>query len=103
MRMSENERIRPIFAEILSYTSVRTGVNWRERAFLCAGIKTLCTIAGMEKKSFVPLDGSKLKAETLDLEDSISQDQQKSGRPRTSAGVTRGGKVFIFASTLCSG
>ena len=76
MRMSENERIRPIFAEILSYTSVRTGVGWRERVFLCTCTKALCTIAGMEKKSFVPLNGSKLIAETFDLEDSISQDEE---------------------------
>lgn len=54
----------------------------------------------MEKKDFVPLDGSELIAETLDLVDTISQDQRKSGRSRTSGGVTRGGKVFIFASTL---
>lgn len=44
-------------------------------AFLCASIETLCTVAGMEEEGLVPLDGSELMAETLDLEGSISQDQ----------------------------
>ena len=77
-RMRENERMSPILAAILSCRcrcQNGHGLCERTMAFLCASIETLCTVAGMEEEGLVPLDGSELMAETLDLEGNISQDQ----------------------------
>jgi len=36
-------------------------------SYICAGIKAFGAVAGMEQECFVPLDGTELVSETLDL------------------------------------
>jgi hypothetical protein len=72
MMMREKVRMRPIFEEIISCIdgqSCCVTACARGKSHMCAGIKALGAVAGVEEEGLIALNGGKLVPEALDLEE----------------------------------
>jgi hypothetical protein len=72
MMMREKVRMRPIFEEIISCMDGQSRCitpRARGKSHMCAGIKALSAVAGVEEEGLIALNGGKLVSQALDLEE----------------------------------
>lgn len=69
MRIRENERIRPIFAEMFSYRVVYNAANGKKVivTYVGASVEAFRTVTCMEEKSLVALNEAELVPKALNL------------------------------------